>query len=240
MFLAEGVHLAQEALRSGAEVELAVFSERLSTSEEGRSLRLALERAGIPHVEMADGVLDSIQDARSPQPVMLIAHRRRPAAGSGLERSQAPRLVVVAGGIQDPGNLGALLRTGDAAGATACCVTAGSADPYHPRAVRATSGAIFRLPVHVDSEPSLVRRLREHGLHLIATDARSGVEYDHCDLTRCVAVLFGAEGPGLPSRLRDTVDEAVRIPLRTGVDSLSVGAAAAVVLFEAARQRRAR
>jgi TrmH family RNA methyltransferase len=240
VFLAEGVHLAQEALRCGAEVELAVYSERLTATDEGRTLQRDIERAGIPRARVEDRVLDSLQDAKAPQPVMLLVHRHSRAPGNGIDGTAEAPLVVAAVGIQDPGNLGGLLRTAEAAGATACCVTAGSADPFHPRAVRASAGAIFRLPVHLERESSLVERLRDHGLRLIAADARGGVAYDRCDLTGSVALLLGAEGPGLPAELRAAVDRTVHVPMHAAVDSLSVGAAAAVLLFEAARQRRAR
>ena len=238
VFLAEGLHLAQEALRSHADVELVVFSGRLSSSAEGRDLRRAIERRRLPCAETADAVLDSLQDARASQPILMLVNRPRHAPDAGLDASGTLPLVVVAAGIQDPGNLGGLLRTADAAGATACCVTEGSADPYHPRAVRATMGSIYRVPLHVPSAEGLLPRLRAHGLRLIAADPTSGANFDRCDFTVPAAVLFGGEGAGLPDSLRNAADESVRVPLRHEVDSLSVGAAAAVLLFEAARQRR--
>jgi TrmH family RNA methyltransferase len=237
VFVAEGFHLAQEALKSGADVELVLFSERLSTSGEGRSLLREIHRRQLSSVETDAAVLDSIQDTRSPQPVLMLVRRpdRPPRAGLG-ESGPAP-LVVGAVGIQDPGNLGSLLRTADAAGATAFFVARGSADPFHPRAVRATMGSIFRMPLHLVTMRDLVRRLRERGLRLIGAQPDGGVAYDRCDFARPTAIFFGSEGTGLPPPLCIQLDESVRVPMREGVDSLSVGAAAAVVLFEAARQR---
>jgi TrmH family RNA methyltransferase len=237
--LAEGVHLAREALQSAADVELVVFSKRLSAREEGRELLLAVAHRHLSCAEADDAVLDSIQDARSAQPILMLVRRPCWPPDAGLDvRGPAP-LAVAGVGIQDPGNLGSLLRTADAAGATACFVAEGSADPFHPRAIRATMGSIFRMPVFVDSEPGLLKRLRARGLRLIGAESTTGVLYNRCDLTRPAAVLFGAEGTGLPSTVRSEIDESIHVPMRKGVNSLSVGAAAAVVLFEAARQRGA-
>jgi TrmH family RNA methyltransferase len=239
VFLAEGVHLALEALRSDADVELVVCSGRLSSNEEGRDLLRAIERRALQAVETADAVLDSLQDARSPQPVLTLVRRRSWPPQAGLEDPGLVPLVAAACGVQDPGNLGGLLRTADAAGATAFFVSQGSVDPFHPRAVRATMGSIFRVPVHVEPEDTLLLRLRDHGLRLVATDPAGGLDYDRCDLRGPVALLFGGEGPGLSAALRGRADESLRVPMRREMNSLSVGAAAAVVLFEAARQRRA-
>jgi len=239
VFIAEGVHLAQTALACSADVELVVVSPRLGATAEGRELLAEIQARGLDWAETTDAVLDSVQDARSAQPVLCLVRRPAWTADAGLETGDGVPLVVVAAGIQDPGNLGAIVRTADAAGATACFVFEGSCDPFHPRAVRATMGAVFRLPVIQDSPETLFERLRGRGLRLIGTEAGRGSDYDRCDLTGPLAILLGSEGAGLPDPLRDALDESVRVPMREGVESLSVGAAAAVVLFEAARQRRA-
>ena len=147
-------------------------------------------------------------------------------------------MIGVAHGIQDPGNLGSLFRTLQAAGATACFVADACADPFHPRAVRASMGSILGLPVLVEPTETLLPRLRDRGIALVAADASGEREYPQCDMTRALAVFFGGEGRGLPAELLAKLDESVRVPLHSGVESLSVGAAAAVLLFEAARQRR--
>lgn len=240
VFLAEGVHLAQEALQSAADVELVVYSKRLSSREEGRALLRAVAQRQLSCAEADDALLDSIQDARSPQPIVMLVRRPDWPLDAGLCVPGPTPLAVVAVGIQDPGNLGSLVRTADAAGATACFVVQGSADPFHPRAVRATMGSVFRMPIFLDSETGLVERLRARGLRLIGTETTTGVVYHGCDLTRPSALFFGAEGTGLAPALRSELDESIQVPMRAGVNSLSVGAAAAVVLFEAARQRAAR
>ena len=183
-------------------------------------------------------MIQSLQDARSAQPILSVVRRPQWPPDTGLTMAQPGALLGVVHGIQDPGNLGSLFRTLHAAGGTACFVDDGCADPFHPRAVRASMGSILRLPVLVEPTGDLLPRLRERGIALVGADASGEHEYQRCDLARPVAVCFGGEGHGLPPELLAELDETVCVPLHSGVDSLSVGAAAAVLLFEAARQRR--
>ncbi len=240
VLVAEGLHLAQEALAaSEASIELVVVSPKLARTGEGRELLAAIRRCEVRCFETSDTVIQSLQDARSAQPILTVVRRPQWPPDVGLEMRPRKALIGVAHGIQDPGNLGGLFRTLHAAGGTACFVDDGCADPFHPRAVRASMGSILRLPVLVEPTEDLLPRLRERGIALVGTDSSGELEYQRCDMTRAVAVLFGGEGRGLPPELLAGLDETIRVPLHTGVESLSVGAAAAVVLFEAARQRRA-
>ena len=164
----------------------------------------------------------------------------RPAWSLAECLEAGPETIVVGHTIQDPGNLGTMLRTAAASGAAALLVCGESADLYHPRTVRASMGAVFRMPALAVEAPSVFGRLRAQGLRLIGADPGADRSYLECDLARPTALLFGGEGPGLSPDLREELDETVRIPMRPGSNSLSVGAAAAVLLFEAARQRAVR
>ena len=239
VLVAEGIHLAQEALSaSEAAIELVVVSPRLARTEEGRELLAAVEQSEVRCFETSDTVLQSLQDSRSAQPILTLVRRPQWPPDLGLALRQKKALIGVAHGIQDPGNLGSLFRTLHAAGGTACFVDDAAADPFHARAVRASMGSILRLPVRVEPTGDLLPRLRECGIALVGAASSGEVEYQRCDITRAVAVFFGGEGRGLPPELLAELDETIRVPLHAGVESLSVGAAAAVVLFEAARQRR--
>jgi TrmH family RNA methyltransferase len=237
VFVAEGIHLAEEALASFAEVEVAVVSARLGQSAEGRELWQRLRTSGIEVEQASDATLAGLQDARSPQPVVLVV-KRRPWPLSDLlsGRGRTP-LVLVACGVQDPGNLGTLMRTAEAAGATGFAASGGS-ELFHPRAVRATMGAIFRMPAVEAPLGEFLDRASAIGLRLVGADARGAEPYEACAWTAPTALLLGAEGSGLPDEARKRVDSRVSIPMAPGVESLSVGAAAAVLLFEAARARR--
>jgi TrmH family RNA methyltransferase len=237
VFLAEGVHLAQEALASAAPVELALTSPRLARTAEGRELLERLARSGIERAETTDAALDGVQDARAPQPIVMVVRRQPRSLDTTLAAAGPAPLLLVAHGVQDPGNLGALLRTADGAGAAAFVTAGDSADLYHPRAVRATMGSIFRLPaLDADTEP-LLETLRRTAIRTWGADPGAELDHRQVDLRGAMALFVGGEGAGLPRTLADRLDGRLRIPLRAGVESLSVGAAAAVLLFEALRQR---
>ncbi len=238
--LAEGIHLAEEALAARAPVEIAWVSPRLSATEAGASLRARLERVAEELHEVEDARLDSLQDARSPQPVLLLVRRPLDPLARALSGRGGVPLVAIAVGVQDPGNLGALVRTADAAGATGFVATGDGADLLHPRAVRATTGSVFRLPLARADAEELPGVLRAAGLLTVAAGPRAATDFRIVDWTRPTALLLGGEGSGLPEALLEAADERTSIPTHPGVESLSVGAAAAVLLFEARRQREVR
>jgi len=235
VLLAEGVHLAQEALKSGTAIETVVVSPRLTHNSEGRALLQTIERRGLNCLHTSDAVLESLQDARSPQPILMVLRRPRWTLDDLLGSSQP--LVTVAYGLQDPGNLGSLVRTAEAAGSTGCLLCGSCADPFHPRTVRASAGSMLRLPVVELETEALLARLAAAQVAVFATDALDGTLFHQCDFSGPSAILFGGEGSGLPPEIVGLAQQTARIPLQAGVESLSVSAAAAVVLFEAARQR---
>jgi TrmH family RNA methyltransferase len=239
VLVAEGVHLATDALSSGAAIEVGVVSPRLSESREGRALADRLREAGIPVHVCSETTLGTLQDARSPQPIVLIVRRVSPALEAVVTGRGGSPLLVVACGVQEPGNLGALLRTADAAGATGFVVTPGSANLTHPRAVRASMGAVFRLPAVDATVDEVFEDVHSRQFTVVGAEARGGTTYDTVDWTVPIALFLGGEGAGLPRDLAAALDLRVAVPMAPGVESLSVNAAAAVLLFEAARKRRA-
>lgn len=237
--VAEGSHLLGEALASApGAIECVVHTARLERDAGGRALLAACRRAGLVVHETGDAVMDGLQEARSPQPVLALVRFAPADPRRCLAGADGP--LAIAAGLQDPGNLGAILRTADAAGAVAAAVCGPGADPRHPRAVRATMGAIFRLPLIECAVDGALDLAAEHGMALVGADADGDVEcFDYAWPER-VALVLGGEGAGLPPEARVRLDAIVRVPMRRGVESLSVGAAAAVLLFDIARRRRPR
>jgi TrmH family RNA methyltransferase len=238
IFVAEGIHLAREALRFEADIEAFFVAPRLGSTPDGRDLLAAIETCGVAYHETEDTTLDRAQDARSPQPVACLVRRMVRSDQEIEEVLRAGSLAIVLEGIQDPGNVGSLLRSADAAGCDLALVTGAAADPFHPRAVRATMGSIFRLPVIEEATGPAVERLRRFDYRLIGAAPRGGEDYGEAQVAGKVALVIGNEGAGISADLGDRLDRTLTIPLRSGVESLSVGAAAAVLLFEIARQRR--
>jgi TrmH family RNA methyltransferase len=238
VFVAEGIHLAAEALDAHASVEAAVVSARLDDSAEGRDVARRLREAGVHAETASDATLASLQDARSPQPVLLIVRHRLSTLHAVLEGRGGSPLAVVACGVQDPGNLGAIWRTADAAGATGLVAAGDCASLTHARTVRASMGSVFRLPAAESGLAPVVAGLRGGGLRIVGATPRGGIPYDTADWSGPVALVLGGEGAGLPPEIAGALDSAVFVPMAPDVESLSVGAAAAVLLFEAARRRR--
>jgi len=238
VFLTEGIHLAQEALNAAADVELALVSDLLRRVPEGEDLLRDLAAARVRVEEVPPALLDTLQDARSPQPILLLVRRRRLGLETVLDEGRpGVPLIVIAHGVQDPGNLGGILRSADAAGASGLLASGSGADLYHPRTVRATMGSLFRLPSAAAPIEEILRGLAARDVPAVATDLERGVPFERHDFRGPTALILGSEGGGLGAELVARCAASVRIPMVPGVDSLSVGAAAAVLLFEAARQR---
>ncbi len=242
LILVEGIKLAGEALDAGIEVHEAIISAELLRDERGRTLRSRLRASGIPIRVAADSLMRSLQDAEAPQGILMLA--ARPATDVNSISSAAPGATLLAvAGVQDPGNLGSLVRVADAAGAGGL-VAGGGADPFGPKAVRASAGSIFRLPVARAADAAallpVLRSLRAAGRVIAGAVPHGGRDYRDVDLAPGMALVVGGEGAGIPDPLMAAMDLQLTIPLSGKVESINVATAAAVILFEAARQGRQR
>ena len=154
----------------------------------------------------------------------------------GLLAATSP-LLVVAAGVQDPGNLGTILRSAEAFGAAGVLLCAGTVSPYNPKVVRASAGSLFRLGVAPVELETLLPRLRERGLRLVATSSHKGVPLPEAHLGDALALFIGNEGAGLPRDLLKEMDETVVAPDSPRVESLNAGVATSIVLYEISKQR---
>jgi TrmH family RNA methyltransferase len=237
LLLVEGPKLLEEAMAAGLTLVEAAASPRLLRRAGGRELMGAVETR-CPVRLLDDDLLASLAEVEATQGVLALAKRPRFEEARAL--AGCP-LVLVAVGVQDPGNLGALLRTAEAAGASGAWLTGGSADAFSWKALRGSMGSAFRLPhFRVRAASAAVERLRRAGLRLVGAAAGTAAPYDQADLRGPLALFVGAEGSGLPAEVQDALDARVAVPMAGGVESLNVAVAAGVLLFEAARQRQAR
>jgi TrmH family RNA methyltransferase len=228
----ESVRTLEEAIRSGLKFRTVFFSE----SGKSRAERL-LPQLGA-HVEallLPDSIFTSAVDTESPQGVAALVKLKTHTLDD-LFRATAP-LIVIAAGIQDPGNLGTVIRSAEAFGAAGVIVTEGTVSPLNSKAVRASAGSLFRLPVVHAKIKDLLPILAERGVCLLGTTSHKGVPLPAADFKAGVAVCIGNEGAGLPKELLAKVDLNIVIPHSEKVESLNAGIAASIILYEAARQR---
>jgi RNA methyltransferase, TrmH family len=229
-FVIEGPKAISDALDAAAPVEV-LYTDGSASPD----LLERAARAGVPVRTVGPGVLDRVADTVTPQGVIGIAA----CTDVALADVQRPTLAVVAVDVQDPGNAGTILRTAEAAGASAVVFAGASVDAFHPKVVRASAGSLFHVQVVNGGVPvDVLEQLGGRGLRRLATAAEGGTPLDDVDLTVPVALVLGNEGRGLGEEIRPAVDELVTIPMAGRSESLNVGMAGAVLCFEAARQRR--
>ena len=236
--LLDGPRLVGEAQATQTSVEVAIFSATALGGRNRRLIELAdtLSASGVEVFSASDAVIEAASPVRRPSGVVALAiHQPHPLEQIITETGSG--LVVAAVGVQDPGNVGAIIRAADAGGAGAVVVSGGSADPFGWRALRGAMGSSLRLPVAiVDDLPGLIGAARARGSQVVATVPRGGTGLYETDLTGPRLVLIGQEGAGLASDIDASADLRVSIPMRRRVDSLNVSAAAALIIYEARRQ----
>ena len=233
----EGVRIVEEAIRSGLHFRAVLFRE----SAQNLAERL-LPQIG-SHVEtllLPDKLFDGAVPSDTPQGVAALVRLREFSLDDILERLQVGPVIAVVG-LQDPGNLGTILRSAEAFGSAGIVLGEGTVSPLNSKVIRASAGSIFRLPVVTAKAAGgleeISKRMRTAGVRLIATSSHKGTPLDQAKLTGPSAVFIGSEGSGLPRTLMAQVDELVAIPHTAQVESLNAGVAGSIVLYEAARQR---
>ncbi|HET8924535.1 MAG TPA: RNA methyltransferase [Candidatus Acidoferrum sp.] len=249
----EGARLVEEALRSGCPIRAVLFSESGERHHERLAPLIDRPELAFPTLRTTDRLFEGLADTEHPQGVAALVKPRETSFDDLVRTpasSCAPLLVVLAG-VQDPGNVGTILRTAAAFGATGVATAAsgisGTASPYSPKALRASAGAALHLPILAGmSLAILLTQFKIAGIRTLAASVREPHDGDQpllapweVDWCQPVALLVGNEGAGLPEEVERSADARIRIPMASGVESLNAAAAAAVVFYEAARQRNA-
>jgi TrmH family RNA methyltransferase len=236
--LLDGLHLLSDALAAGVPMTAAAAPEAFWQSPVGAAMAGALASAGALLYSAVPAVLEAASPVRAPTGIVAIARWQAVEARRVLEAQ--PALVVCAAHVQDPGNMGAIIRAAEAAGGTGVIATAGSADPFGWKALRGSMGSAFRLPVAAGTDGAAVcREARARGVRVVATSPADGIGLHEIDLAGPALILVGGEGAGLPNHVQALADVLLRIPMRPPVESLNVAVAAGVILYEAHRQRHA-
>jgi TrmH family RNA methyltransferase len=237
----EGLRILEEAIRSGLRFSSVFFRE----SAQDRAERLLPQiGAQVETLLLPDKLFDSLVPSESPQGVAALVRLKQFSIDDVIERLQVGPIVALAG-LQDPGNLGTILRSSEAFGSAGVVLGEGTVSPFNSKVVRASAGSVFRLPIIHNQAKSpaaeledVLAKLRAQGVRLIATSSHKGTPLDQADLKSPAAIFFGNEGSGLPRDLMARMDESIAIPHTPQVESLNAGVAASIVLYEAARQRK--
>ena len=252
----EGPKLIEDALRHGIEAEAVLVSES-GEREMERILRAASDsESGIARsrvLRTTDKIFEALCGTESPQGVAALFRQpvwafedilgRAAAEQDDESRTESP-LVLVMAGVQDPGNVGTILRSAEAFGATGVIATRGTADPWSPKAVRASAGSALRVPLlRGMSIPIVLTQFRVSKIKIVATAAGDPKAGEHgarkqTDLREPVAIFIGNEGAGLGLEIESAADAHISIPMSETVESLNAGIAASILLYEVARQRR--
>jgi TrmH family RNA methyltransferase len=241
--LLDGQHLVQEALACDVPVELAAFSDRQIDNVLSPLSRLARDvrkRGGKPII-VTDQVLAAISPVQHPSGVVAIGRARPTDVGVvfAASRDAGPHLplVLVLAGLQDPGNVGAIVRAAAAFGAAGVVAIEGTANPFSWKALRGAMGGTFRLPVAArGTTPEVMAAAHDAQVRLVAAVPRGGTPLPRVDFSEPTAIVLGAEGAGVSSAMIAAAQATVTIPMRAPVESLNVAVAAALILYEAARQ----
>jgi len=230
----EGVKLLEEALRQGRHLGSVFFSESARPLAEKLLPQISNRTEALV---LPNALFNSIVLSEAPQGVAALVKLQSYSAAQMLDRAgEGP--FVVAAGLQDPGNLGTILRSAEAFGAAGVFLTEGTVSPYNSKVLRGSAGSIFRLPFLPIPSGELIATLRRQGVRLLATSSHRGTPLPEANWTLPLAIFIGNEGAGLPREMMREMDETLVIPQSPQVESLNAGVAASIVLYEARKVSR--
>ncbi len=234
----EGLRIVEEAIRSGLRFKAVFFKESAQNLAERLLPQIG---ANVDTLLLPDKLFDGAAPSETPQGVAALVRLKDFSLEDMLERAQVGPIIVAAG-LQDPGNLGTILRSAEAFGSAGVVLGEGTVSPFNSKVIRASAGSMFRFPVIVAKAAggleAICAKFKKQGVRLIATSSHKGTPLDQVKISGPAAIFIGSEGAGLPRTLIAQMDETIAIPHAPQVESLNAGVAGSIVLYEAARQRR--
>lgn len=233
-FLTEGIRMFREV---PPELLKEVYVSESFYKKEGEVIRQVMKKSQAKLEELSDSVFQYASDTKTPQGILCVVKQKHYTL-SEVAQGDAPLLMVLER-LQDPGNLGTILRTAEGAGVTGIILSEDCVDLYNPKTIRSTMGSVYRMPfVYVPDLADALENLKEMGIKSYAAHLAGVRDYDEEDYVEPCAFLIGNEGNGLSDELAGLADTYVKIPMEGQVESLNAAIAASVLMFEAARQRR--
>jgi len=234
-FLIEGIKMVEDAIRDGLGV-IRIFATPDLVQHHGKSILKLTETIPTEILWISRNLMYAISANKTPQPVLAVVKKNEYDEDTLL--NHASGLIVIAYQLQDPGNLGTIIRTAEAVGAAGVIVTANTVDPYNAKTIRASMGSILRLPIiQIRDSAAFIQVCKQRGYQTIAAVLRGEKSLFDADLKKPTVLMLGQEGSGLPQNIMPLVDLQVHIPMSEAIESLNVATAAAVLLYEVMRQR---
>lgn len=234
-YLIEGIHLVQEALTSEAAIECIVYS--LEQGMPAELERLSASHLDVEWIGVTDAIIAKCSSTETPQPVFAVVEKYgRDQLDELLAKSEA--LVVVVDGVQDPGNLGTIIRSADAVAADGIILGKGTVDLYNPKTIRSTMGSLFHLPIIEGNLSDILSLAKERGARIVSTSLQADNSCYSYDFRPSSWLLVGNEGQGVSAAAEAWVDDRIIIPMPGKAESLNVAMATSVLLYEALRQRK--
>jgi TrmH family RNA methyltransferase len=234
----EGLRLCEEALRSALDIEAVIVSEELLRKERAAAAIGELEKAAHRSASVSEKLLESISYTKTPQGIVVLARRPGSSEQHLAASIEKNLLLVVLHQINNPVNVGAILRTAEAAGAGGAITTRNTSDPFSPKSLRGAMGSAFRLPIWTGpTYEEMIDWCHKRKIATVCADAEAPLAHTEFDWTGATALIMGPESTGLTDAETAGATQIVRIPMHGSVESLNVSVAAGILLFEAARQR---
>lgn len=234
-FVLEGPTVLREAFDEKIKLEFAVYSDWFTRSDEAEGIIGKLEEKGIPVYSVDDRLFASLSGTETPQGILAVAEK--PTWNNDILKKPGSNFIVL-DRVADPGNIGTIVRTSEAAGFEAIIVMKGSADIYSGKVSRAAAGALMRMPVfYADSADELVSIMRKAGKKIVCTDPRSEALYYDIDISHDVAVVIGNEASGVSQEIFECADLTAGIPMEGKTESLNAAVASSILMYESLRQK---
>ncbi|QXM06352.1 23S rRNA (guanosine(2251)-2'-O)-methyltransferase RlmB [Crassaminicella indica] len=236
-YIVEGIRIIKDALENNQEIKYILFSESLYNVSGGQELFNILIKRNIKIYEIPKKIYTELSDTKSPQGIMAILSIKQYDLDEVLCASN--NLFVVLDRIQDPGNLGTIIRTADAAGFAGVILTKGCVDLYNLKTIRATMGSIFHFPIiHGEETIKVIKHLKLKNIKIVSTSLKTDKYYDEVDYNERTALIIGNEANGVLEEVLENSDELVKIPMLGKAESLNASIAASIIMYEAVRQKR--
>ncbi|MGI6684919.1 MAG: TrmH family RNA methyltransferase [Bacillota bacterium] len=236
LFILEGVRLIEEAVYAGINIKFVLYCDKVSSSLRGSRLLEKFKELGIGTFLVEESLFRDLADTENPQGILAVAEVLT-SSFSDIKINQESLFLLI-DGVQDPGNLGTMIRTACAAGASGVVLTKGTVDLFNPKVIRASMGMVFQIPIIVgEDNQSILEFFKDNGFRLLVADAKGEKLYYHSDAKGPVVWVLGNEANGPGDFFLNEADEIVSIPLLGQVESLNVAVAAGILLFDHVRRR---